>query len=141
MVEKIYDIKNQILTHIDKQLKERGGVENVNVAQYGQMVDMVKDLAEAEEKCWKAQYYRNLVSESMEKKYGYTSQGGTGSSATAGYGGMRSGYSQQGMQSARSGYGNMSGHQEVTALVERMEMASPEEKEHIMNELRMKVGM
>ena len=106
MVDKIRDIKNQVLTHIDKQLKERGGIENVNVAQYGQMVDMVKDLAEAEEKCWKAQYYRNLVSDAMEQKYGGSTD-----------------------------------YKEVTALVERVESSSPGERERILNELRMKVGM
>lgn len=32
-----------------------------DVAKFGEVVDMVKDLAEAEEKCWKACYYKEIV--------------------------------------------------------------------------------
>ena len=126
MVDKIYEIKNNLIKHIDKMAGERGGIERINASELGLYVDMVKDLAEAEEKCWKAAYYRS-VTESMGQKSGYQVQGG-GTVSSAGYG-------------SRPGYDGMGGYHEVAALVERLEMASPEEKEHIKNELRMKVGM
>lgn len=137
MVDKVYEIKNKLIEHIEKMANERGGIERINASELTLYVDMVKDLAEAEEKCWKAEYYRTVTEAMGEGKSGYTSQGGgTGSSASYG---SRMGYGTQGMQQGgRRGYGNMSGHHEVTALVERLEMASPEEKEHIKNELRMK---
>lgn len=143
MVDKVYEIKNKLIEHIQKMADERGGIERVNTSELTLYVDMVKDLAEAEEKCWKAEYYRTVTEAMGEGKSGYTSQGGgTGSSAGYGSYGSRMGYGTQGMQQGgqggRRGYGNMSGHHEVTALVERLEMASPDEKEHIKNELRMK---
>lgn len=144
MVEKIYEAKNKILEHVSKQLEERG-VENVNVNQLGMMVDMVKDLAEAEKECWEAQYYRT-VTEAMGQKSGYSGGQGGGTGSSAGYGsqggqggGGRSGYMQS---TARQGYGTgMSGHQEVKELVRKMQMADPMEKEHIIQELRSEIGM
>lgn len=45
--------------------------DNSSIQQMGEVVDMIKDLAEAEEKCWKACYYKSIV-EAMdeEKRYG-----------------------------------------------------------------------
>ena len=43
------------------------GVQNVNTHEMGEVTDMIKDLAEAEEKCWKACYYKKIV-ESMEEE-------------------------------------------------------------------------
>lgn len=42
------------------------GMYNVDTHEMGQVVDMIKDLAEAEEKCWKACYYKMMV-EDMHK--------------------------------------------------------------------------
>lgn len=33
----------------------------MNTNEVGQIVDMIKDLSEAEEKCWKACYYKSVV--------------------------------------------------------------------------------
>lgn len=98
MVDKIYQMKNEILQQAKKELEERGP-ERMDVDRLGEMVDMVKDLAEAEESCWKAQYYRNAVTEAMESKYGYpagTVQMGGSQGVTA-----RQGYD---MQPMRQGY-------------------------------------
>lgn len=148
MVEKIYKIKNQILEKIDSDIEKSGGIDKMNTAFLGQMVDMVKDLAEAEEKCWKAQYYRQ-VSEAMkssgssgympeEARSGY----GAGTGSSAGYGSMgQSGYS--GMSSGgRQGYGMAGfGPDPLSQLRMKMQQASPQEKEHLAQELRSMMGM
>jgi len=46
----------------------------------GELIDMVKDLAEAEESCWEASYYRT-VTEGMEKNSGNTNTARTGYNA------------------------------------------------------------
>lgn len=45
--------------------------DTTNIQSMGEVIDMIKDLAEAEEKCWKACYYKSIV-EAMdeEKRYG-----------------------------------------------------------------------
>lgn len=120
MVEEIYKMKNEILAQAKKELEERGP-ERMDVDRLGEMVDMVKDLAEAEMSCWKAQYYRNAVTETMENKYGYS----TGSPANGGN--MRQGY---GMQTARQGYpmGSMGHSDIIKKLGEEYNRLSPEEK-------------
>ena len=72
------------------------------------MIDMVKDLAEAEKSCWEAQYYRS-ISEAMYGKQGYQS-------------GYQSGYQDQSRQgynqvTARQGYGSM-GHMDIVDQLE-----------------------
>lgn len=142
MVDKIYDIKNKVIERIEKDMSSRG-IDRIDVVEFSKLVDMVKDLAEAEEKCWEAQYYRTVTG-AMDGKSGYGQGAGTGSSAGYGMqGGARSGYAQD---TARQGYGQgsgygMSGHQEVKDLVRKMQMADPAEKEHIIQELRTQIGM
>lgn len=46
------------------------GLEKVNVCELGEVVDMIKDLAEAEEKCWKGCYYKRIVEAMDEFKDG-----------------------------------------------------------------------
>lgn len=45
------------------------GPESINTDEMGKVVDMIKDLAEAEKDCWKACYYK-LVTEAMEEGEG-----------------------------------------------------------------------
>mgnify|MGYP006916039935 CR=1 FL=1 len=85
MVESIYTTKNKILEHIENEIKN---MDRVNVHELGELVDMVKDLAEAEKSCWEATYYKS-VSEAMDAS-GYD---GSSMQARAGYTGMR-GYHQ-----------------------------------------------
>lgn len=98
MVDRIYDIKNQVIDRIDRDIQERG-VERMDVTEVGKMVDMVKDLAEAEKACWEAEYYRS-VTEAMEGQSGY-------SAPMAGYSG-RGGYD-GGSSGGRSGWQNQYG--------------------------------
>ena len=58
MVEEIYKLKNKILTHVEDRTRD---MNRIDVKEVGELVDMVKDLAEAEEKCWEAAYYRSVT--------------------------------------------------------------------------------
>ena len=60
MVDKICKIKDELLAKIEKEISERG-LDRIDAQNLGETVDMVKDLAIAEEKCWKASYYHKLV--------------------------------------------------------------------------------
>lgn len=127
MVEEIYKMKNEILQQAKKELEERGP-ERMDVDRLGEMVDMVKDLAEAEKSCWEAQYYRNAIGDAMQEKYGYT-QMSTGSPANGGGNMGRSGYGMPQM-SERQGYGmGRMGHDDIIEkLGEEFRMLSPDEK-------------
>lgn len=69
MIDMICKMKTDIVKQARTEIDERG-IERMDVDRIGEMVDMVKDLAEAEEKYWKGQYYRNLVTEAMEARFG-----------------------------------------------------------------------
>lgn len=115
MVEDIYAMKNEILKQAKKELEERGP-ERMDVDRLGEMVDMVKDLAEAEKSCWEASYYRK-INEAMEGSSGYGSTGSPANGGAMGYGGQGGGGqggssgggggSQGGGGGGRSGYGSM----------------------------------
>lgn len=76
MVGEIYELKNKILAQVKKEITERG-VEKMDVEEVGKMVDMVKDLADAEKNCWKADYYRAVTEAMGSQGYsqGYTPMG------------------------------------------------------------------
>lgn len=61
-MENICDIKNRLIA-----LVEGGSLDSASVEVNGQIIDMIKDLSEAEEKCWKACYYKKIV-EAMEEE-------------------------------------------------------------------------
>ncbi len=117
MVEEIWKMKNEILAQAKKELEERGP-ERMDVDRLGAMVDMVKDLAEAEMACWKAQYYRNAVTEAMENKYGYGGSPANGGTMTR--------------QSERQGYTSSMGRDDLIGQLER-------EYKNMMPEERMKL--
>lgn len=64
--ETIYDLKED-LTHAALEAMAKG-IQNVNTHEMGEVVDMIKDLAEAEEKCWKACYYKSIVNAMHEEE-------------------------------------------------------------------------
>lgn len=154
MVEKIYEIKNKILQRVEKDTMN---MERIDVEEVGKLVDMVKDLAEAEEKCWKAQYYRK-VTEAMDQGQQAGYGGGTGSSAGYGSGGSGGGGGQGG-GGGRQGYGTMArqgysgggggsqgygsmGHEEfMEPLRMTLQQANPDERERLRNEVMKTIGM
>lgn len=139
MVDRIYMLKNQVLERIMKDVEERG-IERID----GEMVDMVKDLAEAEKSCWEAEYYRK-VTEAMEGSSGYSGGRGSMGGSTggrSGYGagtGSSAGYG--GQTSAQGVYMGSSGH---TSLIEplrnALQSATPDERQHLRNEVMTMIG-
>lgn len=95
MVEKIADLKDQMLMRMEGEISERG-IENADVNTLGKIADQIKDLAEAEKACWEAEYYRSVTEAMEDGKMGY--DGGMG---YARGGSQGSGYAQGG----RGGYG------------------------------------
>ena len=144
MVEKIYNLKNAVIEQLEKDMKEKGP-ERIDP----EMVDMVKDLAEAEKSCWEAEYYRS-VSEAMESSgympemvYGYQGQGvGQGGSrgVSGGPMGYGMGYRQSGRGSANQYGGSRRGYgydgDPVQMVREMMQSADPTEKERMKRELQ-----
>lgn len=96
MTKQIYELKQKLLDDLCSEVERRDGLRNMNTNEVGQIVDMIKDLAEAEEKCWKACYYKSVV-ENMDIAT-------SGNLERMGYNG---GGMQGRMQGGRSGYSNM----------------------------------
>lgn len=134
MVEEIYKMKNELLKQAKKELEERGP-ERIDVNRMGEMIDMVKDLAEAEKSCWEADYYRK-VSKSMEGSSGYST---TGNPASGG-GNIRSGYDSMGYGSMRQGYGSMGHGDMVEEFAEKYAQLRPDERMAMKNQLLTKLG-
>jgi len=131
MVDEIYNLKNEFIQQAKKELKERG-VERIDINRMGEIVDMIKDLAESEESCWEASYYRKVV-EAMEGSSGYTQM--TNSNPASGGGNMsRQGY---GM---RQGYGSMGHDDIIEKLSEEYRQLGPEERMMMKNRIFTELG-
>ena len=120
MVNKIYEAKNRLLEHLEKELRENP--ERIDMESVSMLADMVKDLAEAEEKCWEAEYYHSIV-DAMDK----SGRSGYDSSA---YRMDRNGWQNQyGSGYSRMGY--QEGHEDaVDHLLMAMKGMNEEEKKH-----------
>lgn len=78
MVEKIKDLKDEMLMQAEQDMHEGGNVDP-------KTIDSIKDLAEAEKACWEAEYYR-AVTEAMEDgQMGYDDGMGYESGGNMGY--------------------------------------------------------
>ena len=58
-VMEICALKDQLISCMKGQLSR--GYEQINAQEAGEVVDMIKDLAEAEKECWEACYYKSIV--------------------------------------------------------------------------------
>lgn len=136
MVEVIRNLKDQLLEQMEKEVGERGA-ERLDP----DMVDMVKDLAEAEKSCWEAEYYRS-VSEAMGNgsDMGYSMRRGY-DNRMQGYQGRSGWQNQYGSGYSRRGYGSMGYADSVEGIRNIMMTASPEEKERMRAELRTMLDM
>lgn len=70
----ICEMKTKLVSWMQEEMMN--GKQTFNVQEAGQVIDMIKDLAEAEEKCWKACYYKKKAqgmdeSHEMSKRMGY----------------------------------------------------------------------
>lgn len=64
-ISRICNLKDQFLTAAESEMAK--GTECVNTHEMGAVVDMIKDLCEAEEKLYKACYYKSIV-EAMDEE-------------------------------------------------------------------------
>lgn len=62
-VKEICGLKDKLLCEVKNQLNQ--GISSVNTNELGAAIDMIKDLAEAEEKCYKACYYKMKIMSGM----------------------------------------------------------------------------
>lgn len=61
-MEDLTDIKNKLIQWTKSEIDKDGAPSSLEeIKVMGEVVDMVKDIAEAEEKCWKACYYKEIV--------------------------------------------------------------------------------
>lgn len=65
-VAEICELKDKLMCAAKQEMAK--GIVNVNTQEMGAVVDMIKDLADAEEKCWKACYYKKIVEAMDEEK-------------------------------------------------------------------------
>lgn len=160
MVEKIKDLKDELLMQAEQDMHDNGGVDHM-------MIDDIKDLAEAEKSCWEAEYYRSVTEAMEDGQMGYDDGMGyaRGNRGGMGYGrgqgssnqgrGYRRGYEREsrrgyrgrdsmGRYTSRRGYRRMDsyGHQDMMAeLRQMMEQADPQEKEQLKMQLRQMTEM
>lgn len=106
MVEKICEIKERIIQHVDRETSD---MRRLDVKEVGELVDMIKDLAEAEKDYEKAEYYRS-VTEAM-------------------HGGV--------VERPTTRYPEESKYNEVIEPLRKvMRMAGPDEREHMRSQLK-----
>lgn len=63
-VKKLSELKEQLVTAATAECAK--GLQSVKTEELAAVTDMIKDLSEAEEKCWKACYYKTVL-EQMKK--------------------------------------------------------------------------
>lgn len=159
MVEKIKDIKDELLMQVEQDIHEGASVDP-------QMVDSIKDLAEAEKSCWEAEYYRAVTEAMDDGKMGYDDGMGYARGGRGGMGyergqggssqgrGYRRGYEREsrrgyrgrdsmGRYTSRRGYRRESyGHDDIMQEVRQlMQTADPQEREQLKMQLRQMTEM
>lgn len=66
-VKKLCGLKEKFMCCLESGIEEQG-LKNANTQEIGEIVDMIKDLAEAEKDCWKACYYKSIVKSMKEQE-------------------------------------------------------------------------
>lgn len=67
-VDKVCDLCEELIDCIKQEFAS--GIQNVDTKEAGEVIDMVKDLAESEEKMVKAIYYTEILKAMAESEYG-----------------------------------------------------------------------
>ena len=107
VVEKIKDIKDEMLMQIEQDMHE-GGAERIDP----KMIDGIKDLAEAEKACWEAEYYRSVTEAMEEGSMGYDDGMGYARGGRGGSGYSRGGQGGSGYNQGGRGYRRASGYEQ-----------------------------
>lgn len=55
----MHEIKEKLVSCLKAEMAK--GIENVDTKEAGEVVDMIKDIAQCEKYCWEAEYYRSVV--------------------------------------------------------------------------------
>lgn len=147
MTQKIFEIKQKLIDELEDEISRMGSLRNMDTREVGMVVDMIKDLAEAEEKCWKACYYKTVV-EAMEAESGkgvigympdsivqphQEYHGRDGYKGSVGYQGGNMSYSDRmGPMGSRAGYSDQS----IQNIKQMMENADPQHKEQLKQDLQ-----
>ena len=158
MVERIKDLKDELLMQAEQDMHDGGRVDP-------EAIDGIKDLADAEKLCWEAEYYRSVTEAMEDGQMGYDDgmgyrggRGGMGYDRQGGSNqgrGYRRGYEREsrrgyrgrdsmGRYTSRRGYRRADGygHQDMMAeLRQMMEQADPQEKEQLKMQLRQMTEM
>lgn len=66
IVDDVCNLKEDLVRAAQDEVAK--GIQHVDTKEMGEVVDMIKDLAEAEEKCWKACYYKAIVTAMHEEE-------------------------------------------------------------------------
>ena len=147
MTQKIFEIKQKLIDELESEIDRMGSLRNMDTREVGMVVDMIKDLAEAEEKCWKACYYKTVIdameAESGKGVIGYIPDsiaqsrqeyhGRDGYKSAMGYQGGNMSYSDRmGSMGNRSGYSDQS----IQNIKQMMENADPQHKEQLKQDLQ-----
>lgn len=149
-MQRIKRMKDKLIEEAQSRLQNMDGG---SIEQMGQIIDMIKDLSEAEKSCLEAEYYDSVI-DAMEngQRYGYDDQGGN----TGGRQGYREPYMMdnnsdgEGRMGYRNQYGNFpanpknrrrrmrrSGYSEesIDNIRQMMEDADPERKRQLKRDL------
>lgn len=157
-MHRIKKMKEKLIEEAQNRMQNMDGG---SIEQMGQIVDMIKDLSEAEKACLEAEYYDTVIDamDGESDRYGYPSQGGSGGSRGGSSGSGRSGYrdpymmeedGEGGRMGYRNQYGNFpanpknrrrrmrrSGYSEesIENIRQMMEDADPERKRQLKRDL------
>lgn len=148
-MQRIKRMKDKLIEEAQSRLQNMDGG---SIEQMGQIIDMIKDLSEAEKSCLEAEYYDSVI-DAMEngQRYGYDGQGGN----AGGRQGYRESYmmdnngDSEGRMGYRNQYGNFpanpknrrrmrrSGYSEesIDNIRQMMEDADPERKRQLKRDL------
>lgn len=152
-MRRIKRMKDKLIEEAQSRLRIMAGGSIEQMSQMSQIIDMIKDLSEAEKSCLEAEYYDSVI-DAMEngRRYGYDDQGGN----TGGRQGYREPYmmDDNGDSDGRMGYldqyGNFpadpknrrrrmrrSGYSEepIDNIRQMMEDADPERKRQLKRDL------
>ena len=157
-MHRIKKMKEKLIEEAQNRMQNMDGG---SIEQMGQIVDMIKDLSEAEKACLEAEYYDTVIDamDGESDRYGYPGQGGSSGGRGGSGGSGRSGYREPymmdedgegGRMGYRNQYGNFpanpknrrrrmrrSGYSEesIENLRQMMEDADPERKRQLKQDL------
>lgn len=100
-MHRIKKMKEKLIEEAQNRMQNMDGG---SIEQMGQIVDMIKDLSEAEKACLEAEYYDSVI-DAMDgdDRYGYDDRGGSGN---------RQGYREQYMMDDRGDRGDRMGYRD-----------------------------